>query len=126
VDLRDAPDLLPLVAVLAVRARGTTRIRGVPHARIKESDRIRATVRGLVALGGAAEEMPDGVVVTGGGPRPGAVRVRADHRLAFAFGVLGLVVPGVVLQGAESVAKSHPAFLADLARAASGAPASDG
>ena len=55
--------------------------------------------------------------IRGGGLRGGVVDVRGDHRLAFAFGVLGLVVPGVVLRGAESIEKSHPEFLHDLLRA---------
>jgi 5-enolpyruvylshikimate-3-phosphate synthase len=45
----------------------------------------------------------------------GEVDVGGDHRVAFAFGALGLAVPGIVLRGAEAVSKSHPTFLSDLA-----------
>jgi 3-phosphoshikimate 1-carboxyvinyltransferase len=117
VDLRDAPDLLPIVGALAAAAEGTTRIAGVAHARKKESDRVATVAAGLAALGVRVREEGDGVEVVGGGARGGVVAVAGDHRLAFAFGVLGLVVPGVVLRGAEAVRKSHPRFLRDLARA---------
>lgn len=117
-DLADAPDLVPLVAVLAARARGVTRLTGVAHVRGKESDRLQTTAAGLRALGARVEVLDDGLAVHGG-PLTGArVAVAGDHRLAFAFGVLGLTLPGVVLAGAQAASKSHPRFLDDLARAA--------
>jgi 3-phosphoshikimate 1-carboxyvinyltransferase len=118
VDLRDAPDLAPLVGALAAGADGTTRVVGAPHLRSKESDRVASVVAAVRALGGDAEERPDGFVVRGRRLCGGAVTVRGDHRLALAFGVVGLAVPGVVLVGAEAVSKSWPGFLAALARAA--------
>jgi 3-phosphoshikimate 1-carboxyvinyltransferase len=118
VDLRDAPDLLPLVAVLAATAEGETRVRGVAHARAKETDRLDRVARGLEALGARVSEEEDGLRIVGGPLRGGVVDARGDHRLAFAFGVLGLAVPGLVLLGAEAVGKSHPGFWADLSRAA--------
>jgi 3-phosphoshikimate 1-carboxyvinyltransferase len=123
VSLRDAPDLLPLVAVLAARARGVTRIREAAHARVKESDRPAATARALAALGADVSVEPDGLVVRGGRVLRGAeVSSAGDHRIVFAMGVLGLVVPGVTVRGAEAVEKSHPRFAEDLARAAGAHP----
>jgi 3-phosphoshikimate 1-carboxyvinyltransferase len=121
IDLSHAPDLLPLVGALAGAARGTTRIGGAGHARFKESDRLETVRAALVALGGRARIEGEDLLVEGGGLGGGEVAVAGDHRIAFAFGVLGLVVPGVVLRGAEAVSKSHPAFLEDLVRAAGAA-----
>jgi 3-phosphoshikimate 1-carboxyvinyltransferase len=123
VDLRDAPDLLPLIAVLAATAAGRTVVHGVEHARAKESDRVSRVAAALAAMGARVEERQDGLVLEGARLEGARVVVKDDHRLAFAFGVLGLAVPGVVLAGADvAVAKSHPGFLGDLAQAAGGAP----
>jgi len=120
VDLGDAPDLVPLVAALAARAHGRTHILGVAHARGKESDRLASSAALLAALGGRAELRPDGLVVEGGPLHEGVVQAAGDHRIAFAAGLLGLVVPGVVLHGARVISKSYPTFLDELARAAGG------
>lgn len=85
-------DELPVVAVLAARADGVTRITGAAELRAKESDRIAALVTNLRALGVEVEELPDGLVVTGTQrPLRGRVRTWGDHRIAMAFGVLGAV-----------------------------------
>ena len=111
VDLRDAPDLAPLVAVLAARADGETRVVGAPHLRWKESDRIASIASALTAIGADVVETADGFRVRPGPPRS---RVRidtaGDHRLALAFGALGLVEGGIVLSDAAVVAKSYPGF----------------
>jgi len=115
VDLRDAPDLLFLVGVLAAGAVGTTCLRGIAHTRGKESDRVATLVEGLKALRGQVRmESDDCVVIRGGTLSGGRVRVQGDHRIAFAFGILGLRLPGVVLAGAQAVRKSQPAFLETL------------
>ena len=111
-------DELPLVACLAARAEGTTEIRGAAELRVKESDRIAAVVANLRALGVVAEELPDGLVVTGGrGPLRGRVVTHGDHRLAMAFGVLG-ALPGadVRVDDPSCVRVSYPSFWDDLAR----------
>jgi 3-phosphoshikimate 1-carboxyvinyltransferase len=115
VDLEGAPDLLPLVGILGALAPGETRVVGAGHVRFKESDRRATTVAGLRALGGDAEVRPDGIRVRGGARLSGGeVDATGDHRIVMAFGVLGLVVPGVVIRGAEAVAKSYPGFLEAL------------
>lgn len=116
-------DEVPLVAVLAARARGWTRITGAAELRIKESDRIRSLVTNLSALGVSVEERPDGLAVQGArGPLRGRVEAYGDHRIAMAFGVLG-ALPGHEIQvdtpGAVDV--SYPGFwaaLEDLSQAA--------
>ncbi len=115
VDLTDPTDLLFLLGVLAATAEGTTRIRGAAPTRAKESDRIATLCAGLLALGADVRVQADDVIVIHGRElHGGRVACRGDHRAAFAFGVLGLAVPGIVLGGAECVAKSQPRFLEDL------------
>ncbi|MFV1958138.1 MAG: hypothetical protein ACC662_01865, partial [Planctomycetota bacterium] len=122
VDLSNAPDLLPLVGALGAVAAGRTRITGVAHARLKESDRLATTAAAVRALGGRVEVFPERgeMRLEGGVLGGGHVDAAGDHRLVLAFGVLGLVVPQTVLCGAEAVAKSHPGFLGELARRTGG------
>lgn len=83
-------DELPILVALAARAEGTTRVSGATELRVKESDRIRAMVEGLRAVGVEAREFPDGLEVEGTDrPLKGRVRTFGDHRIAMAFGVLG-------------------------------------
>jgi len=111
VDLRDAPDLAPLVAVLAARAEGETRVVGAPHLRFKESDRIGSLARALVAVGADVTATDDGFRVRPGPAVPRArIDTAGDHRLALAFGALGVAQGGVVLSDASVVSKSYPGF----------------
>jgi 3-phosphoshikimate 1-carboxyvinyltransferase len=83
-------DEVPVLAVLAARATGETRITGAGELRVKESDRLAALAHNLRAIGATAEELSDGIVVLGSdSPLVGRVRTRNDHRIAMAFGVLG-------------------------------------
>jgi len=110
------PDLAPTVAVLALFADGVSRIHGVPHLRLKESDRIEALAAGIAALGGEAETAEDGLTIR---PRPlhgGAIDPRGDHRMAMAFAVAGLRVPGTTVLDPACVAKSYPGFWDDFDR----------
>ena len=109
-DLGTMPDVAPTLAVVAMFAGGTTRIRGVPHLRFKESDRIAALVAEIERLGGRARAEPDGLTIE---PRPlrGArVETYGDHRMAMAFAVAGLRVPDVVIADPGCVSKSFPAY----------------
>ncbi|MFL5581490.1 MAG: 3-phosphoshikimate 1-carboxyvinyltransferase [Gemmatimonadaceae bacterium] len=111
-------DELPMLACLAVYAEGETRITGAKELRVKESDRIAAVVDNLRRLGAAAEELPDGMVVAGGGARlRGRVVTHGDHRLAMAFGVLG-ALPGneIEVDDPACVDVSYPGFWDDLRR----------
>jgi len=122
VDLAAMPDQVPTLAALAPFARGTTRIRNVPHLRIKESDRLAVMAVGLRAAGAAVEERPDGLEIPGvwadGKPGSGPVAIdpRRDHRIAMSFAVLGLRRPGVTIEHPEVVAKSYPDFWRDFLR----------
>lgn len=113
-NLRDTPDLAPLVAALGCLAKGTTRVRGAAHLRHKESDRIATVVAAARALGCQAAELPDGFEITGPAHRGGLVATQGDHRIAMAFAVAGLAIPGVRIDDRACVAKSYPAFWGDL------------
>jgi 3-phosphoshikimate 1-carboxyvinyltransferase len=107
-DLRDSPDLAPAVAALAVFADGETQVRGASHLRDKESDRIAACVDAAVALGADARATDDGFVIQGGSPSAGTVSTRGDHRMALAFHVASLALPGARVDDTRCVAKSWP------------------
>jgi 3-phosphoshikimate 1-carboxyvinyltransferase len=109
-------DELPLVGLLATQATGTTVVRGAAELRVKESDRIRGLVEGLVALGADVGEFPDGFSVTGPTPLHGGVcDSLTDHRLAMTFALAGLVASRpVTVLGMEFVEDSFPGFQACL------------
>jgi 3-phosphoshikimate 1-carboxyvinyltransferase len=113
-------DELPLLACVATRANGETVIREAAELRVKESDRIRAVVSNLRAIGAEAEELDDGMRIVGTrGPLRGMVSTEGDHRIAMAFGVLG-ALPGndVRVDDPSCVDISYPRFWSDLARVA--------
>ena len=105
-------DEVPVLAVAACFARGTTNIRDAQELRVKESDRIETTVRELTALGAGIEERPDGMVIQGTGRLAGGVgRSHGDHRLAMSLAVAGLVSQdAAVVEGAEAADVSYPQF----------------
>ena len=109
-------DEFPILAVIAAFAEGETRIEGAQELRVKESDRITLMVEGLRACGVEAEELPDGLVVRGGGAksvRGGAsIRTHGDHRVAMSFLVLGMASrEPVVVDDGEMIATSFPGFI---------------
>ena len=113
-------DELPLLACVAALAEGDTVVRGAAELRVKESDRITAVVENLRRVGVDADELPDGFVVHGRGPRAlaGRVRTHGDHRIAMAFGILGALAGNhVEVDDPACVAVSYPGFWRDLARA---------
>ncbi len=115
-DLRDAPDLLPLAAVLAVFARGRSVIRGVAHARLKESDRIRNMRVELEKAGVDVRELEDGLIVNGTGGVRGCppLESHSDHRIFMALTALAAASEeGCEVKGEEWVADSYPNFLKD-------------
>lgn len=121
-DMNAMPDMVPTVAVLAAAAPGLTRLRNVAHLRIKESDRLRALATELTKFDVTVRELPDGLVIHGGAPKPPKTVVDShdDHRIAMAFAVLGLYTGGVEIAQAETVGKSFPNFwqrLEDMAAA---------
>jgi 3-phosphoshikimate 1-carboxyvinyltransferase len=112
-----AIDELPLVALAACFAEGTTTIRDAAELRRKESDRIETVCSALGALGGRVEPTPDGIVIEGaGGLRGGVVDSHGDHRIAMLGAVAGVASrEGVEVRGMEAAAVSYPGFEHDLA-----------
>jgi len=113
-------DEIPMLAVLAARADGTTEVRGAEELRVKESDRIAAVVQNLRAVGVEAHELPDGLVVQGTrAPLAGRVQTHGDHRIAMAFAVLGATPDcSITVDDPECVSVSYPGFWQDLAHVA--------
>ena len=115
-------DEIPLLAVVASRASGTTTFRQVGELRVKESDRLGLLAENLRAVGARAVVQDDDLLVEGGDQSPaGAVRTAADHRLAMAFAVLG-TVPGarVQIDDLACAAVSFPGFPETLSRLSAG------
>jgi 3-phosphoshikimate 1-carboxyvinyltransferase len=112
-----AIDELPLVALAACFAEGTTVIRDAEELRRKESDRIETVTAALRALGGKVEPTADGMVIEGtGGLRGGTIDAHGDHRIAMLGAVAGLAsTDGVEVIGMDAAAVSYPGFEADLA-----------
>ncbi len=116
-------DEIPLLAVLASRASGTTTFRQVGELRVKESDRLGLIAENLRSVGAEAEVAGDDLVVKGSDRVPrGAVRTAADHRLAMAFAVLG-TLPGarIKIDDLQCAAVSFPDFPETLRSISAGA-----
>ncbi len=105
-------DELPVLAVAATQAPGTSELRGAAELRVKESDRIAALAAGLKEMGAEVEELEDGLRLRGPCRLQGArVDSRGDHRIAMAFAVAGMLADGETeIAGAESAAISDPGF----------------
>lgn len=105
-------DEIPVLAVAGAVASGRTEIRDAGELRVKETDRIRATVNNLRSMGASVEEFEDGFVVEGGAKLEGAeVESYDDHRMAMAMGIAGLVADGkTVISGASCADVSFPGF----------------
>ena len=118
-----AIDELPLVALAACFAEGTTTIRDAAELRRKESDRIETVAAALIALGAKVESTEDGMVIAGtGGLRGGAIDSHGDHRIAMLGAVAGLTSSeGVEVAGMDAAAVSYPGFGSDLAALLPGA-----
>ncbi|MDY6911766.1 MAG: 3-phosphoshikimate 1-carboxyvinyltransferase [Chloroflexota bacterium] len=111
-------DEIPVIAVAASVAQGTTVIRDAGELRIKESDRISTTVAELSKLGAQIEELPDGMIIHGVPKLKGnQCQSHGDHRLAMAVAVAGLFAEGeTAISNAEAVNISYPEFWDDVAR----------
>jgi 3-phosphoshikimate 1-carboxyvinyltransferase len=114
-------DELPMIACVAARAEGETRVTGAGELRVKESDRIAVVVRNLRAIGADAEELPDGFIVRGSSREyRGRIETHGDHRIAMAFGVLGALDGNEIeVDDRTCVSVSYPDFWSDLARVTS-------
>lgn len=115
--LKDCPDLLPIMAVLALFAKGRSRFLDIAHVRVKESDRIADLCCELRKVGARVDESKDQMTIYPLKQKEVRSDVildpHHDHRLAMAFSVLGLKT-GLSVKDVECVSKSYPGFLTDL------------
>ncbi len=109
-------DEIPILAVAAALAQGTTIIRDAGELRVKETDRLTAIATNLRAMGAQVVELEDGLEIIGGAPLHGArVESFGDHRIAMAFAVAGLFAEGeTVIQDVDCVNTSYPGFYKQL------------
>ena len=116
-DVPSMIDELPLLACIAAASGVDLDVSGAEELRVKESDRISVVVSNLRAIGAAAEERRDGFKVSGRvGPLKGKVVTHGDHRIAMAFGVIGLLDGNnIEIDDRDCVAVSYPHFWSDLA-----------
>ena len=123
--LKDCPDLVPIMSILALFAKGKTTLSNIKHARAKESDRIGDLRKELLKIGAKVDEREDALIIYPQAEYKSNVLLdpHNDHRLAMAFSVLGLKV-GVRISNMECCSKSYPGFPKDFralgARAKSG------
>ena len=109
-DLSDCIDLLPTMAVLSATADGVSEFIGIDRARLKESNRVSAVKEGLERMGIKVTEERDRLTIAGSEPKASLIDAKGDHRIAMAFGILGSVASGTIIDGAECVSKTFPEF----------------
>jgi 3-phosphoshikimate 1-carboxyvinyltransferase len=109
-------DEIPIIAVMAAFAEGTTIIRDAAELKVKESNRIDVMVKHLSAMGVDIDGTDDGMIIYGGKPLHGAViDSKLDHRIAMSFAIAGGNAEGVTeIIGADVVTISYPDFYRDL------------
>ena len=109
-------DEIPIIALLATQAEGTTVIKDAEELRVKETDRIKAVVDILTTLGANIEEKEDGMIIYGKTPlQEGKIRSYHDHRIAMMGIIASTICKGkVILDDASSIAISYPKFFDDL------------
>jgi 3-phosphoshikimate 1-carboxyvinyltransferase len=110
IDMNEMPDAVLAAAVTALFARGTTHIRNVSNLRIKETDRLAALEAELRKLGADARTDADSIAITPGHLHSAEIATYDDHRMAMAFALAGLRVPGVVIADPSCVSKSWPQY----------------
>ncbi len=119
-DCTDIPDLVPILAVLALHGEGNSLLFGISRLKSKESDRVASVCEMIASLGGEYRlcDGDDSLMITGAGRLPGGkVKTYSDHRIAMAAAIASLFCDGAVeIDTPEAVEKSYPAFWAEFAR----------
>ena len=109
-DLADEAELTPTIAALAALADGPSRLRGIGHIRLHETDRLAAIAKEINGLGGRVTELPEELLIEPAPLHGGTFHSYEDHRMATTGAVLGLVVPGVRVQDVATTGKTLPDF----------------
>jgi len=116
-DLGNSPDLIPAIAILALKTSKPIEIFNVEHARYKETDRIAIIARELTKLGIKVEEKKDGLVLNNSGSLTGAdLNSENDHRLFMAFCIAGMYIGNCTISDPESAEISYPNFISEMKR----------
>jgi len=116
-DLTDTPDLLPVISILALKARSPVKVTGIAHARLKETDRVAIIASQIKKFGARVIEEEDKLLIVS--PRilkNTSIQTFNDHRLFMAFTIASLLTEKSEVEGAESIGVSYPNFLKDLVR----------
>lgn len=114
-DLKDSPDLLPIISVLGLKSDKGVKITGVRHARFKETDRISVISQELKKAGGRVLELDDGMIVKPGMLKQAVLDSHGDHRLFMAFCIASILSHGAIkVSGKDSAKKSYPSYIDDL------------
>ena len=105
-------DEIPIIAIMAAAAEGTTIIRDAKELKVKETDRIETVTDNLKAMGCCATPTPDGLIIEGGRPLHGAyIHTLLDHRIAMAFSIAALIADGnTKILDSHCVDVSYPGF----------------
>jgi 3-phosphoshikimate 1-carboxyvinyltransferase len=109
-DLSHAGELAPTFVALAALSPASSQFRGIGHLRGHETDRLKALVSNIEALGGSASETSDGIVVAPAELHPGLWKAFDDHRMATSGALLGLAIPGVEVDDIACTSKTLPEF----------------
>ena len=117
-DLSNTPDLLPAIAILALKSEKPIEIFNVKHARYKETDRIAIISRELKKIGLEVEERDDGMILKKSSEfHPAELNSENDHRLFMAFSIVGMFVGECTVSDPDAVKISYPEFISDLVNA---------
>ena len=115
IDLNETPDLLPVMAVVACFAKGTTKLVNVAHARIKETDRIKVIHNELKKMNADISELEDGLVIRHKPLKGTLVKGYSDHRVVMALSLAGLIAKGkTIIDTAESVSVTYPNYFESM------------
>ena len=114
-DLSDTPDLLPAIAILALKSEKPIEIFNVKHARYKETDRIAIISRELKKIGLDVTEKEDGLIIKKSSELvPAELNSENDHRLFMAFSIVGMFIGECTVSDPDAVKVSYPEFISDL------------
>jgi len=114
-DLSDTPDLLPAIAILALKSEKPIEIFNVKHARYKETDRIAIISRELKKIGLEIDEKDDGLILKKSSQlHPAELNSENDHRLFMAFSIAGMFIGECTVSDPDAVKVSYPEFISDL------------
>ncbi len=117
IDAKEIPDLLPTLAVIGTKTENKMEIKNVPHARIKETDRIHSMTEGLKRLGARVDEHPDGMTIYPSTLHGTTVKGYGDHRTVMALGVAGMLAEGVtIIEDYQSIQKTFPEYITCMQR----------